>query len=458
MKISAVLACLTRSSHLWAFVFVYTVGAGLLVQLALLPRIFPAWHAGHGLITGVDGLRFHRAALEMAQLVERAGWSAWELDAGGQAVSGIAAIFYVLIYPEPWSVLPVNGLLNATACVCLYRVLARLSGDRLRSVLAAVPFILFPSSLLWNAQFHNENYAVPGVVCLLYGWMILARPATADGTASLRQIAGGLALIATGSVLLGIVRAYILNVMAYLVVLPVVGVVVWAAIRRTRLGAIVSLTTVLGTGAALMMLVTQALGDAPRETDARETEWARPSAEAQVTSGSRKWNPTPWLPDGLDRQLRGISAIRRQSVRLSQPGDSGIDTAIRMRSAGEVVAYAPRALQIALLSPFPSMWFSEGTKDSGTAMRAVSAFEMILVYLGLLGLPLFLRRHRSDPALWFVLFICAGMLVLYAMTVTNVGALYRFRYPFLMPIVSMGVAGWLALRAEAPESATGVKA
>ncbi len=34
-----------------------------------------------------------------------------------------------------------------------------------------MPFIIFPSALLWNTQFHNENYVIPGVFLVLYGWI-----------------------------------------------------------------------------------------------------------------------------------------------------------------------------------------------------------------------------------------------------------------------------------------------
>jgi hypothetical protein len=87
-------------------------------------------------------------------------------------------------------------------------------------------------------------------------------------------------------------------------------------------------------------------------------------------------------------------------------------------------------------------------------MRVVSAFEMIVVYLCLLGLPWFLWQHRSTEAVWFMLVVCTAMLMAYAMSVANVGALYRFRYPFLMPLVSLGVVGWLVRFRNQPTAAT----
>jgi hypothetical protein len=89
------------------------------------------------------------------------------------------------------------------------------------------------------------------------------------------------------------------------------------------------------------------------------------------------------------------------------------------------------------------MWFSEGKKAAGNAMRAVSAVEMMISYLCLLGLPFFIWRHRHQPEVWVLVFVCTSLLIVYAMTIPNIGALYRFRYPYYMPLVCLGLAAWL---------------
>jgi hypothetical protein len=155
----------------------------------------------------------------------------------------------------------------------------------------------------------------------------------------------------------------------------------------------------------------------------------------------------------VDDTLKEIAQARRQLIRSTEPGGAGIDLEIDFKSAYDVLVYLPRALQIGFLAPFPDFWFSQGPRQVGSAMRAASALEMVFVYAALLGLPILVWRRRRQPVLWLLLFVCAGMLVVYALSVPNVGALYRFRYPFLMPLVCMGVAGWLSLRSGAAEQA-----
>ncbi|HET6845907.1 MAG TPA: hypothetical protein VFH29_03685 [Anaerolineales bacterium] len=445
MRFQAALRWLTKPLNLWLTVLIYTVAMGLLIQLVILPHVFPTWHAGHGLITGVDGLKFHRAALEMAQAIEAHGWGAWNLRAGGQVVSGVAAVFYVLIYPEPWSVLPLNGILNASACVCLFMILRRLTSDPVRALVATAPFVLFPSSLLWNTQFHNDNYAVPGVILMLCGWVTLVQAEKSNSRQSLLGILGALALVATGSVLLWIVRSYIFDSMARVMVLAAATLLLVRAIRRVGIPQWALGAAVMLAASATMLLVATAL--APLERGGTSAPLPEQGTASVTDQGQnrldRKWTWSAWMPRFVDQQLSTMAYRRRESIRLRQAGDSGIDLDVRLQSAADVVAYGPRALQIAFLSPFPAMWFSPGTMASGTAMRVVSAFEMIVVYACLLGLPLFLWRHRGSEAVWFMLAICTVMLTAYAMSVANIGALYRFRYPFLMPLVALGASGWL---------------
>ncbi len=213
-KIISIVDILTESKKLWLTAFLYTILTGLFVQMILLPHIAPSWHAGNGLMKGMDAPSFHRIALELASSIRSDGWDVWELKPGGQVVSEVAAIFYLLIYPAPWSVLPLNAFLNASATVCLYALLHLLTESRRKSLISTLPFIFFPSALLWNTQFHNENYAIPGVFFILYGWALVLK----KEEASFRKDIAAIIFIAVGSLLLGLVRDYILFGISFLFV------------------------------------------------------------------------------------------------------------------------------------------------------------------------------------------------------------------------------------------------
>jgi len=48
-----------------------------------------------------------------------------------------------------------------------------------------------------------------------------------------------------------------------------------------------------------------------------------------------------------------------------------------------------------------------------------------------------------------IVLMCCGMMTTYALVVPNLGALYRFRYEFFMPLVALRIAGGIALLEQA---------
>lgn len=419
------------------------------MQFILLPYVFPSWHAGNGLFEGVDAPKFHRITVKLADEIEEFGWSEWELLPDGQLVSGVAAIFYVLIYPSPWSVLPVNGILNAFACVSIYLILLKLSNDKKKSLLCSLPFIFFPSNLLWNTQFHNENYVVPGVALILYGWVGITSNGENKKKFTSQENLTALLSIAIGSLLVGLVRSFILSGLSYLFIFIMVGFLfVWIISKfklqqaRTLLLMVMSLTIML----EIVFIINQkpSLNADFKLSGSLLDLLSTPMEEKYNERGL--WEKTPWIPDSIESKIKSIARLRQKFIKSWAHGGSNIDTDIIFHNTKEVIKYSPRALQIAFFSPFPNLWFSEGKKEAGTTMRIVSTFEMLVIYFCLAGLPIYIWRNRHQPAVWVVVLVCTSILTVYALTIPNLGSLYRFRYPYLMPLVCFGLLGWFGSR------------
>jgi putative peptidoglycan lipid II flippase len=455
MKFSNILEWFSKPKNLWITIFIYTILAGLFVQLILLPYIVPSWQSeyGYGLLKGVDGPKFNRIALELANTIKTQGWSHWELTPSGQLVSGLAAIFYVLIYPAPWSVLPLNAFLNATVCVCFYYLLSNLVGNDRISIIAALPFIFFPSALLWNAQFHNENYAIPGVIFILFGWLLIV--SKRERSWSLKAIVA-LISITLGSVLLGLVRVYILIGMSSLFVIAglVLGIY-WLFADFIALEYFKKVSLV-GASFIIMFFTVSSINSSHLENSNSTDTSSLTDGEASNSGydkASKKWEVSTALPTFIDQNLQDLASYRRTFVHASKEGGSSIDLDVTFNNAWEMIAYIPRAFQIGFFSPFPNIWFSPGEKAAGSAMRIVSAFEMLIAYFCLIGFPLFLWEYRGKPEMWVIVFVCTSMLIVYAMIIPNQGSLYRFRYPYYMPLVGFGLAGWLSkLSIKSPEN------
>ncbi|HEX7295667.1 MAG TPA: hypothetical protein VF251_07955, partial [Pyrinomonadaceae bacterium] len=119
---------------------------------------------------------------------------------------------------------------------------------------------------------------------------------------------------------------------------------------------------------------------------------------------------------------------------------SNLDVDVELRTTGDVVMYLPRALQVGLLAPFPSMWFSPGAKVGRTGRLWIAA-EMIALYAILVFSCVTLVRERRQLQVWFLFVTSALACTTLGLVVVNAGALYRLRYPYFIPIILLGIYG-----------------
>lgn len=137
---------------------------------------------------------------------------------------------------------------------------------------------------------------------------------------------------------------------------------------------------------------------------------------------------------------------------------SRIDPEVQLNSPRDIIRHVPRAIVVGLFAPFPNMWWRAGYQV-GYAGRMLSGFETILTYviecLALFGL----WRARRVLAVWFILLFIAFGVVGLGLVVTNIGALYRLRYPFwvLLVIFAAGGATFLIRKLRHGESHDSVK-
>ena len=98
---------------LWIIFFIYTSLMALIVQF-ILPQVLPKVFWAHGLFVP-DSTGFHQVAVQKAVEIAQKGWGAWELRPQNQYPAGVTSIFYYLWKPEPYSMIPFNAVLHATA-------------------------------------------------------------------------------------------------------------------------------------------------------------------------------------------------------------------------------------------------------------------------------------------------------------------------------------------------------
>ena len=432
----------------WFVFATYSAVAALLVQFLVLPVIAPSLHAGHGLLVGQDSVSYHAIASSLAERIGQTGWSEWLLAPQGQPAAGLATPFYYLLAPEPWSVIPVNAALHATAGILVMQLLRNLDVDWKVAFAGGSLWVGLPSTLQWVTQIQKDGYFFAGMLSALLGFaMILRMICTRTDVPAFRN---GIGLLVVGIAVAGIARPYgfqLMQVIATVFALVAIPIAL-ASVRRGRLAAsrcAIFLCTLFG--------IAITLGFAPRDARLDPAAPATTGAAVIATApveliAGKPWRRNEMLPVLVDSAFMRLAIARRGYLSSSYASaGSMVDLDLQFHSAQEVLAYLPRSIQIGFLAPFPTQWLTSGSSRGGTAMRMVAAVEMFVLYpLLIAGLPLAAWRWRARPEFWLITAFCSFFIMTYACVTPNIGSLYRMRYGFLITLAAIGLAAlWSAL-------------
>ena len=426
----------------WIVFATYGAVAAVLVQFLVLPAFVPSLHAGHGLLVGQDSIGYHAIAAGMAESIRQTGWSAWSLAPQGQTAAGLAAPFYYLIAPEPWSLIPVNAALHATAGAMVMQLVRNLDVDWKIAFTGGALWVGLPSSLQWVTQIQKDGYFFAGMLGALLGFTMVLRVVCAKADApALRH---GVGLLVAGIAVAGIARPYgfqLMQVIATVFALIAIPIAL-ASVRRGGL-AVARCVTVFCT----LVGIATALGFAPRDARLDPTAPVATGAAAIGTApveliAGKPWQRSEMLPALVDGAFMRLAIARRGYLSSSYASaGSMVDLDLQFHSAQDVFAYLPRAIQIGFLAPFPAQWLTQGASRGGTAMRLVAAVEMFILYpLLVIGLPVAAWRWRTRPEFWLITAFCSFFIVTYTCVTPNIGSLYRMRYGFLMTLAAIGLA------------------
>lgn len=422
---------------LFVVAFLGTTAVALLVQLVLLPYFLPQLHAGHGLLVGGDSAGMHAAAAALAERIRSDGWSVWELrPASGNAPTGIAAALYVYLAPEPYMLVPLNALVHAAGGLVIYLMAYSLSQNRLASVAAAIPFLVFPSAASWYAQIHKDGIFALGMLLCALGWM---QAFNRDfWVAAVPRYVALLLPIAVGLFLVWVVRPHIMVLMnAVAIVIAVFGLGMAAAWWRR--GALPGSRALM---AAFVFLAIPLLMVLVKPSDDRVESW---KGDVVARESVMRYMPTTCVVSRgdnaqADRLSGTVAAMRDFFTSGYRNAKSNMDPDFVPGTVCNLLTYIPRALQIGFLAPFPNAWMADGSIAAGTMMRRVVSAEMLAIYAGLLLLPLAMWRYRRKPEFWFVLGFFTLLTLIHVYLVPNLGTLHRMRYGFLTAVVGIAIS------------------
>lgn len=415
--------------------FLYTFCAALFIQVIFLPTLRPDWHAGHGLLIGLDSIRFHQMAVDLAEQIRLQGWSAWQLRPDSQAPAGIAAAIYALTLPEPWTLIPLNAALHALAATTLWKIILLIVKERWIATASIVPFVVFPSALQWTSQIHKDGWSIAGGLLALLGWMMVLGNLQARQTPPAFMRAG--LLLVSGLGLAWIPRPY--NTLLILgaslpIILGLAAFYFYSAYKtkKSRGNSILKMALLVGCFVLLWALSSGTYSVSYEEL---------PPLATNVTPVS--WKPSKWLPAPIDDLFQSVAATRFRYINGYPDARTNIDTQVVFDEALDVAAYVPRATVILLFSSFPNAWFGEGSLEPNTLMRTIASFETMINYICLAGLLLGFALYRKDIRVWGLVAFCYLLILPQGLVVANIGTLYRFRFGGYMAITALGLAGLL---------------
>lgn len=427
-----------RPAMMLLLFFLYPLAVSLLCHTTAIPLLLGDSDAGF--FIAPDSIWFHSEAVEAAVKMREEGFSAWRLLPLGQMPVGIASLTYYVFGTNPYFLLPLNALLHCGAAYFFFRILFYLSGSFTAAFTASLAYLVFPTAALWYTQLHKDGVCQLGALLYLYGWIRLA-----DGsrTLNLRATLLTVFLIAAGLLLSRLSRPYVITMMKGIMGAGVLMVAVPSLVRALRKKVN---WLEFAKRSVLALFCFAVLFVVPRD-DYYEDQLI--AGELLRAIGEVEWHSTGW-PAVVEGMGQNIANYRFRYLKLCPYQGSGMDTSVEFNSIPEMVSYLPRAVQQGLFAPFPADWFSSGTSTFSTAIRMISSFEMLAVYAGLALLPLFFVRCEKRLPLAMTVVICVGMAAAYALSVPNLGTVYRVRYVYLLLLAGAGlVQGFMLLGAKA---------
>lgn len=440
----------------WIFigVSIYALAAMVILRELIIPHEFVSVVAGN--IPG-DPDYYHGLALERVNAIRAGGMAQFQLRPAGQGPAGVASLVY-MVYPDPYGVVLINALLHGVSALMMTMILLHWFSLR-AALIAIIPLVISPYMMVWFSQINKDSFVLTGVLLIEYGLLRFVRVTERQ---SVREGLVSLLFMVPGIVLLWIMRPYLNQVL-----LPIVGLVLmsgfwWRANESRPSGPAVAVFACYG---AIIIACLGLFGQGAASSETlRRFENFVPTVGAGGNSMSARcldhieksvWRNESALPTCVNRKLRAMMGQRCLTLTLLETQTSPaisrsmVDADQWPGGSREALSYLPRAMMLGFFSPWPDAW-NYVFRNGPSFFYTVVPLEAVLMYVGLAALCLWSLRTRS----WMILIplgISVGVSAAYGMTTPFLGGLYRYRYPFWMMMICLGVAALAELGA--PKSA-----
>ena len=160
-----------------------------------------------------------------------------------------------------------------------------------------------------------------------------------------------------------------------------------------------------------------------------------------LTENEQKWKSKNKISKFLDLGFWRLMEFRAGSFYDVDSKNSKIDVNLSFNTFKDGLAYLPRAVQIAFLSPFPIDWLKEGY-TTGRMGRIIAGLETLALYAVLFGFMFVIfTNFKVLKPLIPILILSGSVMVLTAYAMPNLGTIYRFRMDLIIPFIIVGIYG-----------------
>lgn len=426
------------------YIFLTLLIITFLVYFLVLPSILPSLHHSSGMLKGGDWIQFHEKSVALAALIRSEGWSAWTLLPERQAPIGLSSFLYVATgINHPIVPAIVQVAVYAIGLFFAHKFLQAFVSNRF-SIFGLLIMIFMPSSAMIYTQIHKDPYTVSAFFIFMFGFLQIYR-----------NIFAALILMICSFLLLAVFRFYLLEIYAVLATFCLAGLVILGREKKfwKITSVIASLWVFIYSAEQLVQgegRYTQELNLVTEAVDAYSYILRAPDGNNGLALPSNSIDgQNPMHVDSLKSMefffhvlerniLNRLNSVRKGFISGHPNAGTNIDVDVRFNSIYDIVGYVPRALQIGLFAPLPSIWVNDGYTLNSSAYRLIGAIESSVFYVGC-AILCFVgwkrRKHLSNANLTVIaaLVFCILYCLVIGLTIPNQGALIRMRMaPWLL--------------------------
>ena len=412
-----------------AFGFI-TLILGIIAQ-CILPLIFPEYFQ-HGLTTLLkDPVGFHLEAIEQAEKLRKVGWSVFDWTPQNQYPSGLLSLFYYVtgIYSPLWYLL-INGLFVGLTALIIEKIL------KFWVVLnkwhfIGIFFIIFTTtSVGWNTQISKDVILVFAFLAILRAYIGLF----------LEKDYRSILYYFLGAWLIYLLKDHWLEILLSASIITFLIGLIHSGNRSKRYILQTSLITVV-----LIIGVTYSINYFRGVSN--NSSLAQPQVAGETDVQVRQIFHYDSQFPLFDLFLRRLSYGRFSFLVNYSHAKENFLPNLKIESTSDALNYIPHAIQFTFFEPLPwkSRWSESRVKG---LIYLFLQLEQITVYAAFLVIGLvFFKIRKVDRIIVIGLF--AMILVfnlVFGFATPNLGAICRYRFPFLMILKIMAMCYWPNLR------------